>query len=200
MTKYLFSVAATLVLMSAMKVSAQSPFLPPVPGPTGLDTTKFPQEREKYTTPAIRKDLSRLGDDFEVLAPASDKYNAWSYARGVFNQWLVPQAVAGDHVAGVDAFLRPAGYTRLGTLDLSVQPGKQKVAVFLKVQPDGDPQEATHVAVQQPDGTWACKCGSLPLIRVRNLEQLRGSAYGLAMLVYVRDNAPAAVPIGLPKF
>jgi type VI secretion system secreted protein VgrG len=200
MTKYLFSMAAGLVLMSAMSVKGQSPFLLPPPTASGLDKAKSPEERQKYLTDAIRKDLPRLGDGFEVLAPGSNQYNAWSYVRGVFNQWLIPQAIAGGPVAGVDAFLRPASYTRLSTFDVSVQPGKQKVAVFCTVKPDGDPQEATHAAVQQADGTWVCKCGGLPLIRVRNLEQLRGPTYGLAMLVYVRDAAPAALPIGLPRF
>ena len=84
MTKYRFSIAAGLVLMSLVSVQAQSPYLPPLPGPTGMDTTKYPQERQKYMTPEIRKELQRA---------TGEKRSEKVKARGRDKLWFVAHAL-----------------------------------------------------------------------------------------------------------
>jgi type VI secretion system secreted protein VgrG len=116
--------------------------------------------------------------------------------RGITDRWLVPEAgTPANPFAGIDRFLGEDGYRRLGTFDLSVRPGKQKIVVYATVQPDGDIRQLTAAALQHPDGRWSCKVGSLALIEVPHSESLRGPDYGLALTVYERDVnvAPGAI-------
>ena len=86
----------------------------------------------------------------------------------------------------------------MSSFDTSVQAGKQKVAVYFTVKPDGSLDQVTSAALQQPDGSWASKIGQMGVIGVPTLESLRGPTYGLAVAVYIRDAATPQIG-GFPR-
>ena len=123
--------------------------------------------------------------------------------------WLTPgrAAIAGGSdlswagtkatVQQFDQLYGQRGYSRIRGLDYRVKPGTQRLVLYGTVRRDASGKvvgiEPTHAAVQMPDGTWRCKVGGLALIEVSDLNQLRGSIYGLVIATYVRDR-----PAGLP--
>jgi type VI secretion system secreted protein VgrG len=197
----LTGLAASLILYSAVAAHAQQP--PYLAGlhvaPSPASAAASPANRAFFLTPEIAKELPRLGERFTVLAPSSKDYNGYSYVLGVTDRWLVPEAgTAQNPFAGMDKFMAQGGYRRLPTMDTSPRHDAQKVAVFAKLQPDGDIAQVTHAALLGADGKWTCKPGGLPLIQIDDLSVLRGPSYGLPVAVYERTSpmAPApAVPI-----
>jgi hypothetical protein len=186
--KRLFLTAAGIFLASVTLAGAQPPsYLPGIPqGPA----------TEDQAVQQLRQSFPRLGTNWKVIAPASDRYNAWSHVLGIADRWLVPEAGTADNpFAGVDRLLAWGGYRRCATFDTTVRMGKQKVAVYATVTPDGSVAEPRAAALQHADGSWSCKLGKLPVIQVPTLEVLRGPEYGLALVVYERD-----VPLGAAPF
>jgi hypothetical protein len=189
-----FYLAAACVLLGGA-AQAQPPSY--LPGAPGLPAPQAPAEDPKapFLGAEIKKALPRLGSNFRVLAPASKNYNAYSYVLGVTDRWLVPEAGTADNpLAGADRFLAQASYRRMSGFDARVEPGKQKVAVFATVGPDGSIAAVQSMALQQADGTWACKVGNMAVIGVPSLEALRGPTYGVAVALYVRDTTPTYLP------
>ena len=155
---------------------------------SGFDQTRFPDDRQVLEgSEELRRSFPRLGNDFEVLAPAAKKYNCISHSLGLSDRWVNPETGPADDPFGpMDRLYSALGYKRLPTLDLSVEKGKQKVVLYATVHPDASLHQVTHAAVQVPDGTWTSKLGQLPLIRHRTPYALRGPSYGLPVAVYVR--------------
>jgi hypothetical protein len=153
-----------------------------------FDDKKYADERQTFFDPDFRRAFPRLGSNFEVLAPPTPDYNCISYSLGIRNRWVNPETGLQSAVLSrMDKMYGAQGYRRLSKLDLSVEPGKQKVAVYMTMNPDGTLGEVTHAAVQQRDGTWTSKLGRGALIRHRTPEALRGAMYGLPVAVYVRS-------------
>src|SRR5258707_13250981 len=90
MKRFYLTAAACVLLASA--VQAQPPSY--LPGAPGLPAPTAPVEDPKapFLSPEVKKSFPRLGTDFTVLAPASKKYNAYSYVLGVTDLWLVPES------------------------------------------------------------------------------------------------------------
>lgn len=186
--KRLFLTAAGILLASATLAGAQPPsYLPSIPqGPA----------TEDQAVQQLRQLFPRLGTNVKVIAPANDRYNAWSYVLGVTDRWLVPEPGTTDNpFAGVDKLLAWGGYRRCNVFDSTVRVGKQKVAVYATVMPDGSIAELKAAALQHADGSWSCKVGTMPLIQFPTLEGLRGLEYGLALVVYERDLRLGAAPV-----
>lgn len=189
MKRFFLTAVVGAILAGGSAVKAQPPaYLPGGSGQPGAGGQMMDDYRAAFLTAAMRKQFPRLGTNFTVLGPATKDYNAYSYVRGITDRWLAPEAgTLVNPFAGVDRFLGQDGYRRLPRFDGSVRPGKQKVVVYATVQPDGDIKEITSAALQQSDGSWASKVGSLALIRTSTPELLRGPSYGLAVAVYERD-------------
>jgi type VI secretion system secreted protein VgrG len=202
MKRFILTAVACVILAGGATLKAQPPsFLPGLPPATAPMPAAPSLEDAKaaFQHPDVQKSFPRLGTNFKILAGPSKDYNAYAYVIGITNRWLVPdQGTADNPFAGVDKFLAPSGYQRMSTFDTSLQPGKQKVAVYFTVKSDGTLDQVTSAALQQPDGSWACKIGSMSVIQVPTLESLRGPTYGLAVAVYIRD---AGIPQigGLPR-
>src|SRR5205085_203471 len=118
---------------------------PPVP-PAAPAAYALDAERAAFLTAEMQQAFLRLGTSFKVIGPASRDYNAYSYARGFNDRWLLPEAgTAQNPLAGVDRLLAEGGYQRLLAFDLSVQPGRQKVVVYAVLNRDGTIKEPTAV-------------------------------------------------------
>jgi hypothetical protein len=190
-----FFLATAVCVLLGSAVQAQPPgYLPGVPGlPAPTAPTEDP--RAPFFSPEIKKSFPHLGSDFRVLALASKRYNAYSFVLGFTDRWLVPEKGTLDNpLAGADRFLAQSGYRRVSGFDLRVEPGKQKVVVYATVAPDGSIAAVQSMALQQTDGSWACKVGSMGVIAVRSPAALRGPTYGLVVAVYVRDTTPSYLP------
>jgi hypothetical protein len=184
--RFILTVALASAVLAGGVVHAQPPaFLPGVPGTPAM-APPAADPGAVFREPKLKESFPRLGTNFKVLAPASPNYNAYSYVLGVTDRWLVPEAGTPERpLAGIEKFLAQGGYMP-AAFDLRVEPGKQKVVVFATVTADGSIKDVTAAAIQQADGTWACKVGGLPLIQVSSPEALRGPTYGLAVAVFAR--------------
>jgi hypothetical protein len=187
--------AALAVAIPGDPVAAQGPkFVPGVglvggseTGGSAFDKTKFPQDRAALETAELRADFPKLGDDFEVMAPASKDYNAFSYITGDQTHWVNPEMGTPDApLARIDQIFAAAGFTRTTGLDFGLEAGKQKAVLYASLNPDGTIKEITSAALQEHDGTWSSKLGSMALIRHHDPDALDGPVYGMPIAVYVR--------------
>jgi len=155
--------------------------------PISLDKQRFMGEREAFLRPEVRDAFPFLGDDFEVIGPASDKYNAVSHALGIYDRWLSPMTGPAHAIlSDMDKLCADHGFYRLATMDLSLEPAKEKIVVYMSQNADGSWKEVTSMALQEADGSWSSKPGKLAPIRHRTADALRGTAYGVPAAVYVR--------------
>ena len=149
-----------------------------------LDKSRFPAARQAVTQSG---GFPNLGDRFEVIDPTiGTRYNCIAHSLGIHSRWINPETgPAGMRLAPMDRLYREKGYARAKKLDFARIPEVQKVALYALVR-NGQIQEITHAAVQEPTGTWTSKLGKLPLIRHTHPTALSGGAYGVPVAVYVR--------------
>ena len=136
--------------------------------------------------PALNEGNSRL------TSPADEGYNCIAWAAGDTERWWWPDSL--------EQAYWPIGVPRIATLesfsmvfglfgykdftDTSVEPGKQKVAIFASSL--GTP---THAARQLASGWWASKLG--PQIDIEHeLSAIEGPSYGAVALVLARNAKP----------
>ncbi len=152
-----------------------------------LDTMLNSTERSHLQTSAERSSFPRLGDEFEVLAPASPSYNCIAWALGFNDRWIWPKS-NGEAVtiSDFDALFNYYGYKRLPRINLDPVAGYDKLVLYARRTEFGD-LEPTHCARQLPDGSWSSKLGKLPLIRHLHPDDINGETYGEVSAVYVRE-------------
>lgn len=156
------------------------------PGKTPLDLARNGEERWRFETPSERAGFPRLGDDYEILAPASSEYNCISWSLGVTDRWIWPvQARSSIFFSDFDDLYTRHGYRRLSTLAFDQLADHDKVVLYAKVNASGV-LEPTHAARQEADGSWTSKVGKMPLIRHLHPRDLEGGTYGEPYAVYVR--------------
>jgi hypothetical protein len=179
---------------------APIPYIPPAPTVTGTMTTRtattaakpfdkrrFSTERMTLIQAGLRSSFPRLGDEFEVMAPASERYNAFSHTLGVYDFWINPDpSPVFAPFAWADAEYGSVGYERLPSMDLRSARGLQKVVLFATMDEHRQISAITAAAIQEADGTWSCKIGKLPLIRIKSPYDLSGQSYGYPVAVYAR--------------
>jgi hypothetical protein len=156
-------------------------------GNLALDTSRYSSLRAD-----VMQAFPSLGGNFEILGPStggpttSGAYNCIAWSMGYVDHWEWPSSGANATVADLDADYRQHGFTRLATLDYSLQPGYQKVVVYGHYV--NGVLMPTHGALQNDDGTWSSKLGGLELIRHATPDVFGSwySAYGRPIAVYVR--------------
>lgn len=121
----------------------------------------------------VSPQFPKLGDSFEVIAPASENYNCISWSLGVTDRWLWP---GNGTLEAADRLNGSYGYRRLATLDYS--PG-DKIVVY------GVNGIVRHQC-RMMDGKWTSKMGQDVLIRFDDPEALTGRNFGRPIAVYVR--------------
>jgi type VI secretion system secreted protein VgrG len=152
-----------------------------------FNTRRFPRDRQVLTSADNRRAFPNLGNNFEVLSPASARYNCISHTLGIHDQWINPRTGPADNALGpMDRMYAAQGYIRAKNLDFRLAPGRQKVVVYARTR-NGQISEVTHAAIQSRDGTWTSKLGKLALIRHASPSSLTGPDYGVPVAVYVRS-------------
>ncbi len=149
-----------------------------------LNTARHPGERSKVVASGA---FPSLGNNFEVLAAETPRYNCIAWSCGITKSWVWP----GANVADFDRLYAQHGYRRINTLDYRKQAGVQKVVLYGHVKQNNGRQiiQCTHASRQLKDGTWSSKLGKLPLIRHLTPDSIDGfgsSQYGQPVAVYVR--------------
>jgi hypothetical protein len=142
------------------------------------DAFKYQHDREELD--AIRaKSFPKLSK-FDVIGPATPKYNCIAWSLGLTSRWVWPGVTA----AAFDDLNAQYGYKRMSKMDFSLEPGIEKIVLYGKMV-DGKFQ-ATHQARQNPDGTWTSKLGKMALIKHASPDSLDGPDYGKPYAVYYR--------------
>jgi hypothetical protein len=152
------------------------------PSTRRADGIKYQHDREELD--AVRaKSFPVLGGKYDVIGPATQKYNCIAWSLGVTSRWVWP----GTSLSAFDDLDSQFGYKRMSKMDFSVQPGVEKIVLYGKYT-DGK-FEATHQAHQNPDGTWTSKLGKMALIRHNSPDSLDGPDYGKPVAVYYRKKS-----------
>jgi hypothetical protein len=175
-----------VIAVFALAAPAVSPALAatrvaPTSGTTShrADTRKYQHERQEIEE--IRdKSFPKLGSKYEVLGPATPKYNCIAWSLGVTTRWVWP----GTSMSSFDDLDSQYGFRRVKKMDYSVQTGIEKVVLYGKWT--NGKFEATHQCKQMSDGTWTSKLGKMALIRHASPESLDGPDYGVPVAVYTR--------------
>lgn len=149
-----------------------------------LDTSRFPAARQVIMQ---AEGFPNLRGCFEVIDPTiGTRYNCIAHSLGIYTQWISPATgPAGAPLAPMDRLYRAKGYARGTTLDFSLAPQVEKIALYGIVW-NKQITEVTHAAVQERTGTWTSKLGKMPLIRHTHLAALSGGSYGVPVAVYVK--------------
>jgi RHS repeat-associated protein len=135
--------------------------------------------------------LGKLGKDWWVIAYSTPRdkpgsYNCYAWSLDDTSQIIVPEGNLEQ--ATFTPLYEKKGYSlQTGPLDFSLKAGYQKVVLYGK-KGDNGKTGIMHAALQQPNGTWTSKLGSLPLIVHDTPERLSGPAYGEPVAVYERKN------------
>ncbi len=186
--------ALAVAALMGLSGSAMADGFRPTPPPVKIGLPKTPvapprvnpvQDKQAFLT-AVGQDFPRLGQNFDIVGPATDKVNGFGDALGL-KSWVNPEAgTADDPLAGMDRLFEQYRYQRIADLDLSVQPGVEKVVLYVTVNPDGTVKDITAAAHQESDGSWTAKIGGMVKIRIADPSQLQGMTYGLPFVVYTR--------------
>jgi hypothetical protein len=139
----------------------------------------------------MRQSFPQLkAENCRLTSPVDDGYNCIAWAAGDTGYWWWPDAMGQTYwppgaprVETIEAFVQAYGlhgYTL--PADSSLEPGKQKVAIFAK--PSGTP---THAARQLPDGWWASKLGESIDIE-HEFSALDGPVYGTVAVILSRPS------------
>lgn len=178
---------------TVLKVAAEtgSPFCEPFDAgqceeeqtPPPLDQSRYPEQR-KQSQKVLDQAFPNLGENYEVLAPATSDYNCIAHTLSKNSEWVNPQMGSSNPFSEMDRIYGTQGYSRDSTMNFSYESGVQKVAVYGKLNSNGSIQKITHGAIQDRYGTWESKLGMGPLIRHETPEVLTGPAYGEPVAVY----------------
>ncbi len=156
------------------------------PGIRPLDTTRNASHRGQLATDRERNGFPRLGDEYEVLAPATARYNCIGWSLGDTSSWVWPrQAGQPATLDDFDSLYAYHGYRRVNRLDYRPDPDQDRVVLYARGREDGG-ADVTHAARQLRDGSWSSKLGSLPLIRHLHPDDVAGPSYGVPWVMYVR--------------
>jgi hypothetical protein len=180
--------AAAVLAGAATAADPIRPFVPPAPPPVHKAAPKaaYAKERQALLTEQLRQAFPRLGENFEVVGPATDKVNAFGAALGL-DHWINPEAGDADNpLAGMDRVFEENGYQRQADFDLSAQAGVEKIVLYVTVNPDGAVKDVTSAAHQEADGAWTMKVGTMARIRIKDPFLMQGPNYGLPYAVYTR--------------
>jgi hypothetical protein len=143
------------------------------------------QDKQAFLAQA-GQDFPRLDLNFDIVGLATEKVNGFGDALGL-SRWVNPEPGTPDNpLAGMDRLFEQYRYQRIADLDLSVQPGIEKIVVFVTVNPDGTVKDVTAAAHQEADGSWTAKIGKMAKIRIADPYQLQGPTYGLPFVIYAR--------------
>jgi hypothetical protein len=160
--------------------AAGKPALKPGPG-----RERYAAEYDRWHKEGWSRSFPNLGKEWEILAPATPKYNCISHTIGVYHRWEWPHKPGKDAtVADFDQLYGKYGYRRISTLDYSFDPRVQKIVLY-GVQKGGT-WAPTHGARMLADGTWTSKLGKGPLIRHKTPDSVNGEGYGRPIAVYIR--------------
>jgi type VI secretion system secreted protein VgrG len=152
---------------------------PAAPATKPFDKSKFPEERRSISA----RDFPRLGDEYEVLAPATRGYNCIAHTGDWRDKlWVNPY----QDIRIWDALYRGGGYTRADNLNTAPESGKQKVVLYGTAS--GGSTNYTHAAIQSKDGGYESKLGEGPLIRHKDADSVAGGLYGRPVAVYERKS------------
>lgn len=138
----------------------------------------------------LRPQFPRLdASNSRPTSPVDETYNCIAWAADETERWWWPDAQEQQYwpagvqrVETVGAFVQ--AYGLLGYLhrsDASLEPGRQKVAIFAK-----ELDRPTHASRQLPDGWWTSKLGGLIDIE-HELFAVEGPAYGNVAVVLGRN-------------
>lgn len=141
--------------------------------------SQYASDRSKLN--ALGTSFPYLKQDYEVWGGSTPNYNCIAFSLGITTRWVWP----GTTLADFDKLDGQYGYHRMSTLDYSLQPGIQKIVLYGKMV--NGQFEATHQALQMPDGSWESKLGSLGLVRHLTPGFLDGPGYGQPYAVYWRN-------------
>lgn len=151
-----------------------------------MDTTRWAQS-------LIEAFPNLSSDDFEIVEPASERYNCIAYAAGdTTKRWWPngidywpPWATQDNRMESLKEAFAGLGYQQCG--DGEVEDDCQKVALY------GFQGRFEHTAVQTPCGRWRSKMGRGPLIEHLSLEVLAGRLYGDATTFVRRAAQPTCL-------
>jgi hypothetical protein len=144
------------------------------------------------------RSFENLGTNFEILGAKTGSsltpgsYNCIAWSLGEVNKWIFPDVNRAGDLSYWDALYGSLGYQRMSTLDLSFQPGYQKVVVYWGANQDQFGRMIpgiTHAALQESDGMWSSKTGGGYLIKHASAYQVAGQLYGQPAFVYIRPIA-----------
>ena len=130
-------------------------------------------------TPSLTRTFPRLaGEEYEIICPASDKYNCIAYAAGDTSQswsddpqdYWPPEVPRDPTLNGLRKLFRWLGYKKCNSIKLERK--YQKVALYAQHN------LWTHAALQMPNGHWRSKLGLGPLIEHWAPRSLEGDEYG----------------------
>ena len=125
------------------------------------------------------RDFPKLVDEeFEIICPASDRYNCVAYAAGDTGQpwsdepedYWPPQVARNPSIAGLENLFRWLGFKKCNGPKLEAS--YQKVALY------ASQGLWTHAALQMPNGRWRSKLGIGVLIEHRTPLSVTGDLYG----------------------
>lgn len=131
-------------------------------------------------------ELPHLTDEAcEVMSSATRRYNCIAWASANVSRWWWPDRmnigywppnVPREETVPVFMLAYEAqGYVLC--FDESLQPGIEKIALFGHKMPDGK-VIPTHAAIQLESGKWSSKLGPFEDISHKNVDDVRGPAYG----------------------
>lgn len=150
-----------------------------------LDQMKLPDIRGVVDRDSFRS-FPYLGKRYEVLGPATRRYNCIAWSLHITDRWVWP----GDRVSDFDRLNGRYGYRRLDKLDYVRRPFIDRIVLYGH-RTQGRIQ-ATHQARQLADSSWSSKLGGLPLIRHLKPEDVDGNVYGIPVAVYTRTRQHSA--------
>ena len=154
-----------------------------------MDTSEWRQ--------TLVQNFPRLSSEtFEIVAPASIRYNCIAYAAGDASTWWgtvkednywPEDATRTNRMASLIEVFTGLGFQQCR--NSSLESGFEKVALY----------EAqglwTHAALQTPTGRWRSKMGQGPLIEHLNPDSLSDGMYG-SPTVYMRRSATRSATSG----
>ncbi len=132
--------------------------------------------------PALQEGNSRLAsppdEAYNCIAWAAEDPERWWWPDPQMQKYWPPNVPRAETVEAFEMAFGVLGYSE--RTDDSVEPGKQKIAIFVSRQ--GAP---THAARQLPDGWWASKLG--PQVDIEHeLSAIYGPTYGSVAVVLGR--------------
>lgn len=129
-------------------------------------------------------------DNFVAIGPSDGGYNCIAWSLGKRDEWVWP----GTRVESFDALYAEQGYRPLDEIDLSPEPGVEKIALYGHKRRLGGRAEieVTHAARNDAEGRWMSKLGTEPLIRHDDAASVSGPSYGEIVRVYARPRREEA--------